>query len=65
MVSQADLLDTLLGHGVTGRKEDLPWMSIIELLQTRSLRTYGSGDTLSEHRALSQLGTVPGGALAI
>lgn len=40
-------------------------MSIIELLQTRSLRTYGSGDTLSEHRALGQLGTVPERALAI
>lgn len=40
-------------------------MSIIELLQIRTLKTYGSGDTLSEHRALSQLGTVPERALAI
>lgn len=40
-------------------------MSIIELLQIRTLKTYGSGDTLSEHRALSQLDTVPDRALAI
>ena len=60
VVLQANLLDTLLSHGVTSCEEDLASLSTTEHSLRRSLDTYSSGDTLSEHGALSKLHAIPG-----
>jgi hypothetical protein len=59
VVLQADLLDTLLSHGITGSKEDLASLSTTEHSHHRSFVTYSSGDTLSEHGTLSKLHAIP------
>jgi hypothetical protein len=59
VVLQANLLDTLLSHGITSSEEDLASLLTTEHSRRRSFVTYSSGDTLSEHGTLSKLHAIP------